>query len=134
MPIKLIATDMDGTLLNSRHELSPRSEAALRAALAQGVKVVIATGRSRSTIAVEVKRWLHPSIRRAEPVLGCLWYQKRLSPQLTRRLFRILEDYREGRRAAGLNLIERLMAPISIDVSAAAVYPQLVFILQASDR
>lgn len=52
--IKLIATDMDGTLLTSRHELSPRTEAALRAALDQGVKIVLATGRSRSTIAVEV--------------------------------------------------------------------------------
>lgn len=47
--IKLIAVDMDGTLLNSQHELSPRNEAALRQAMAAGVKVVFATGKTRTS-------------------------------------------------------------------------------------
>ena len=45
-PIRLIATDIDGTLLNSRHELSTRNEQALRAAIKQGVQVVLATGKT----------------------------------------------------------------------------------------
>jgi Cof subfamily protein (haloacid dehalogenase superfamily) len=46
-PIKLIATDIDGTLLNSQHELTERTEKALKAAIEQGVQVVLATGKSR---------------------------------------------------------------------------------------
>lgn len=47
-PIKLIAVDMDGTLLNSQHQVSPRNKRALEQAIAQGVEVVVATGRPRS--------------------------------------------------------------------------------------
>ena len=43
--IRLIATDLDGTLLNSQGELSGRSAAALRAAQAAGLTVVLVTGR-----------------------------------------------------------------------------------------
>jgi Cof subfamily protein (haloacid dehalogenase superfamily) len=42
---RLIATDLDGTLLNSRGELSTRTVDALRAAHAAGVIIVFATGR-----------------------------------------------------------------------------------------
>lgn len=42
---RLIATDLDGTLLNSRGEVSARNVAALRAAHAAGVIIVFATGR-----------------------------------------------------------------------------------------
>lgn len=45
MAIKLIAIDIDGTLINSRKELTPRVKAALNAASQQGVYVVICTGR-----------------------------------------------------------------------------------------
>ena len=43
--IKLIALDLDGTLLNSRGEISERNLSAIRAAEARGVLVTIATGR-----------------------------------------------------------------------------------------
>src|SRR4028119_52311 len=43
--IKLIALDLDGTLLNSRGEVSERNLAAIRAAEEAGVLVTIATGR-----------------------------------------------------------------------------------------
>ena len=43
--ISLIALDLDGTLLNSEKKISPRNRAALAAAHAQGVKVVLTTGR-----------------------------------------------------------------------------------------
>lgn len=45
--IQLIAVDIDGTLLNSRHQLTDRTVDALRRAIAQGVRVVLATGKTR---------------------------------------------------------------------------------------
>ncbi len=45
MKPKLIATDLDGTLINSRSELTERTLAALREAKQQGIKVILATGR-----------------------------------------------------------------------------------------
>ncbi|MCE4957735.1 Cof-type HAD-IIB family hydrolase [Macrococcoides caseolyticum] len=44
--IKLIATDMDGTLLNSAHEVSDDNIKAIQYAQSKGVTVVIATGRA----------------------------------------------------------------------------------------
>jgi Cof subfamily protein (haloacid dehalogenase superfamily) len=47
--IKLIALDIDGTLLNSRHELTPRTEATLKQAAARGIQIVLATGKTRNS-------------------------------------------------------------------------------------
>ena len=43
--IRLIATDLDGTLLNSAQQVSPRTRAALDAARARGIRVVPVTAR-----------------------------------------------------------------------------------------
>ncbi len=45
--VRLIITDLDGTLLNTQHAISPRTEKALRDAIAAGVNVVFATGKTR---------------------------------------------------------------------------------------
>ncbi|HEY0077710.1 MAG TPA: Cof-type HAD-IIB family hydrolase [Pyrinomonadaceae bacterium] len=45
MAIRLIALDLDGTLLNSRGELTARSRAAISAARERGVRVALVTGR-----------------------------------------------------------------------------------------
>ena len=45
--IKLLAIDLDGTLLNSRHQLGPGNREALRRAIGLGMHVVIATGKQR---------------------------------------------------------------------------------------
>lgn len=45
MAVRLIALDVDGTLLTSAGEISPVVRAAIRAAVAQGVHVTLATGR-----------------------------------------------------------------------------------------
>jgi hydroxymethylpyrimidine pyrophosphatase-like HAD family hydrolase len=45
MPIRLLAVDLDGTLLNSNSELSPRNRRALARAHASGVEIAVATGR-----------------------------------------------------------------------------------------
>jgi Cof subfamily protein (haloacid dehalogenase superfamily) len=45
MAIKLIALDIDGTLLNSRWEVSPVNQAAIAAATRSGIEVALVTGR-----------------------------------------------------------------------------------------
>jgi Cof subfamily protein (haloacid dehalogenase superfamily) len=45
--IRLIVSDLDGTLLNSQHNISPRTQKALHDAIAAGVNVVFATGKTR---------------------------------------------------------------------------------------
>ncbi|UPV78751.1 Cof-type HAD-IIB family hydrolase [Bacillus rugosus] len=44
--MKLIAIDLDGTLLNSRHQVSLENENALRQAQRDGIEVVVSTGRA----------------------------------------------------------------------------------------
>jgi hypothetical protein len=65
MPIRLIAIDMDGTLLNSAGHVSPRNLAALERAEARGIEIVVATGR-RHCYAMRVLREL------ARPPAGAL--------------------------------------------------------------
>jgi len=43
--IKLIATDLDDTLLNEEWEISSGNAQAIRQAVAEGIKVTLATGR-----------------------------------------------------------------------------------------
>jgi Cof subfamily protein (haloacid dehalogenase superfamily) len=45
MPIRLLALDLDGTLLNSKWDLSPANRKALSDAYTRGVKIVFVTGR-----------------------------------------------------------------------------------------
>lgn len=45
MAIELIAIDMDGTLLNPQHQITPAVKQAVEAARRRGVHVVLATGR-----------------------------------------------------------------------------------------
>ncbi|GAQ89757.1 Haloacid dehalogenase-like hydrolase (HAD) family protein [Klebsormidium nitens] len=45
--ITVIATDVDGTLLDSKQQLRGETVAALKAAMAKGIQVLIATGKAR---------------------------------------------------------------------------------------
>ncbi len=49
-PVRLIATDLDGTLLDGGREMHPASAAALREAHAKGVVVCLASGRALNTM------------------------------------------------------------------------------------
>jgi hypothetical protein len=49
MAFDLIALDLDGTLLNSREQVSPRNRRAIRAALDAGIRIVLVTGRGVDT-------------------------------------------------------------------------------------
>lgn len=51
MSIKLIAVDIDGTLVNSQKEITPEVFSAIQDAKEAGVKVVIATGRPIAGVA-----------------------------------------------------------------------------------
>jgi Cof subfamily protein (haloacid dehalogenase superfamily) len=54
--IKVIALDLDGTLLTSHHEVSPRTEQALLRVMAAGIQVIVATGRPRMTSAPVIQK------------------------------------------------------------------------------
>jgi Cof subfamily protein (haloacid dehalogenase superfamily) len=58
MGIKLIALDIDGTLLNSRWEVSPANQSAIAEATSRGIEVVIVTGR-RYDFALPVVRQIN---------------------------------------------------------------------------
>lgn len=72
MSIKLIALDVDGTLVNCRQEVTPATRAALQAAADHGIHVVLATGRMLS----ECERLLAalPMIRFAITCTGAQTY------------------------------------------------------------
>lgn len=53
--IKLIALDLDGTLLDSKKHLPPANEEALRDCLKRGIHIVPATGRTADGIPAELK-------------------------------------------------------------------------------
>lgn len=50
MKIKMIASDMDDTLLNDERKISPRNQAAIQKALATGIVFTLATGRMYRSI------------------------------------------------------------------------------------
>ncbi len=45
MAIKLVAIDIDGTLLNEKREVTKEVKEAIAAAVAKGVSIVLCTGR-----------------------------------------------------------------------------------------
>ena len=53
-PIRLLALDLDGTVLDDRKQLTPRTIAALTAAARQGVLIVPATGRTDAGLPAEL--------------------------------------------------------------------------------
>src|SRR5699024_5330500 len=53
--LKLIALDLDDTTLRSDGTLSPKTKAALITAINQGIEVVVASGRSFSSLPQSIK-------------------------------------------------------------------------------
>lgn len=68
MSIRLIALDLDGTLLDSRKQLTERNRRALEACISRGIYIVPCTGRTASGIPEAVKAI--PGIRYAITVNG----------------------------------------------------------------
>ena len=57
LPIRLLAVDIDGTLLNPQFQISDPDRAALRRAHEEGIEVILVTGR-RHTFALPIARQL----------------------------------------------------------------------------
>jgi len=85
-PIRLIALDIDGTLVGDEHEIGPRTRAAVRAAMQRDVAVSLVTGRMVSS-AMRFARELDLT----GPIIG---YQggivRSMPPPDSRRLGRLL--------------------------------------------
>jgi Cof subfamily protein (haloacid dehalogenase superfamily) len=99
-PIRLIATDIDGTLLNPQFEISPGDLAALRRAHAAGVEVVLVTGR-RHTFALPIAQqlgfdlWLISSNGAVTRSLsGETFYRELLPRETCRKLCAGMQEFR----------------------------------------
>lgn len=65
LPIRMLALDIDGTLVGHDFRISTRTETAIRAAIERGVRVSLATGRMASSAAVYAHR-----LGLTEPLIG----------------------------------------------------------------
>lgn len=80
--IKLIALDLDGTLLNSKKELTARTCHALEAAAAQGIQVVPCTGRLSAALPEAVRAM--PFVRYVICVNGAQVFDRQTGQTLCR--------------------------------------------------
>lgn len=96
--IRVIVLDVDGTLLDSKHELTPRVEKALRAATEKGVQIVLATGKTRASMLKTIE---HLGLKTPGIYLqglaiydgdGELRHQMTLGPALARQVLTFAED------------------------------------------
>src|SRR5947209_4555296 len=89
MAIRLVALDVDGTLLTSAGEVSPAVRAAVRAAAARGVHVTLATGRRlyaareyAELLGFRLPLILHGSAVIQESASGAVLYEDALPPDV----------------------------------------------------
>ncbi|GAB4525279.1 MAG: Cof-type HAD-IIB family hydrolase [Anaerolineae bacterium] len=96
--IELIAVDLDGTLLNEKNEVSDRNEKAIKAAVERGVKVVIATGKTRFSMLQTLARLglTTPGIYNQGLIIyqadGAVAHQTTLEPAVARQVITFCED------------------------------------------
>lgn len=96
--IRLIALDVDGTLLDSNHALTARAEETIKAAIAKGVQVVLATGKTRYATLRLIERLglKSPGIYLQGLVIydadGDVLHQQTLDPTLARQVITFAED------------------------------------------
>jgi Cof subfamily protein (haloacid dehalogenase superfamily) len=98
--VRLIATDIDGTLLNPQFQISPDDLSALRRAHASGIEIVLVTGR-RHTFALPIAQqlgfdhWLITSNGAVTRSLSGETFHRDLMPrQLCRDLCTSMQDFR----------------------------------------
>jgi Cof subfamily protein (haloacid dehalogenase superfamily) len=122
-PIRLLATDIDGTLLNPQFQISAGDLAALRRAHAAGIEIVLVTGR-RHTFALPIAKqlgfdlWLISSNGAVTRSLGGERFHRDLMPAETcRRLCGAMQEFRgntvltfdtEGKGAIVLERLDEL--------------------------
>jgi len=122
-PIRLLATDIDGTLLNPQFQISDGDLAALRRAHAAGIEIVLVTGR-RHTFALPIAKqlgfdlWLISSNGAVTRSLAGERFHRDLMPAETcRRLCVAMQEFRgntvltfdtEGKGAIVLERLDEL--------------------------
>ncbi len=104
MDYKILVLDIDGTLTNSKKEITPRTRAALRKAQEKGVKVVLASGRPTYGIMpvageLELERFggYILSFNGGQIInaqTGEAIYQKTLPPQMPALLYDLSQEYK----------------------------------------
>jgi Cof subfamily protein (haloacid dehalogenase superfamily) len=119
-PIRLLATDIDGTLLNPQFKISDRDLAALRRAHAAGIEIVVVTGR-RHTFALPIVKqlgfdlWLISSNGAVTRSLSGETFHRDMMPAATcRRLCAAMQEFRGNtvltfdKETKGTLVLERL--------------------------
>jgi len=98
--IRLLASDIDGTLLNPQFQISPEDLAALRHAHDSGIEIVLVTGR-RHTFALPIAKqlgfdfWLISSNGAVTRSLAGETFHRDLMPrEICRDLCRAMQDFR----------------------------------------
>lgn len=96
--IKLIAVDLDGTLLNSQHTMTERTEKTLKAAMDKGVSVVIATGKTYTSARSVIDRLglTTPGVYLQGLAIysgdGSVRHQQTLDPEVARQVITYCEE------------------------------------------
>jgi Cof subfamily protein (haloacid dehalogenase superfamily) len=96
--IRLVAIDLDGTLLNPQSEVTERTDKALRAVLEKGITVIFATGKTYTAVAPLVERFgvKTPCICVQGLVVyngdGKIMHQQTLNPAAARQVITYAED------------------------------------------
>jgi Cof subfamily protein (haloacid dehalogenase superfamily) len=136
MDYKALAIDLDGTLLHSDEQVTPRSVEVLKAARAAGLRIIVATARWYQ-MAERVAR----QIDSAEPIIACGGAQVRrladrhdlldlrIPEEFANRLYPILDS---RRCIATVALDEAVLIKMDGGHDRAKFPPELVFVNQLS--
>jgi len=99
-PIRLVAIDIDGTLLDPHFQITERNLSALRSAHAAGVQIMLATGR-RHDYALPVAQQLGVPVGMissngalVRSCTGETFYTNRLPAKTANKLIRYMDDFR----------------------------------------
>ncbi len=100
--IKVLALDLDGTLTNSQKEVTPRTRAALDAAIAKGGTIVLASGRPTAGVLPLAKELgldnmggcilAYNGGKIVDCATGAALYQKLLAPEFVPQLCRFAAE------------------------------------------
>src|SRR5579863_2272650 len=137
MKYRALAIDLDGTLLDSDERVTPRSLDALRAALAVGYRVIIATARWYQ-MAEKIAR----EIGSSEPVIACSGAQVRrprdhhdlldlrIPHEFAERLYPILDS---RRCIASIALDDKVLVKMDGKIDQSQLPPDLVWVPKLAD-
>jgi len=124
MPFRMIVTDLDGTLISSRQEVSPRNLAALASWAERGACICVATGRHPASALQVTACFPFPYILIAlngavviDQPSGRIRSRRFMSPDKTRATLAVLERLGLDRRRDVLTLDTWYVSHVEDDVS-----------------